>query len=95
MSTKPTPDELLVAIHRHCLECSGGCYQRMGRQGTNSLGETGKESEVCMSAKLYHFCAGASPESFDAWLKQYPPDVVEEAGLSLMYLIWSMKKEDI
>lgn len=24
MSTKPTPDELLVAIHRHCLECSGG-----------------------------------------------------------------------
>lgn len=24
MSTKPTPDELLVAIHKHCLECSGG-----------------------------------------------------------------------
>lgn len=28
-----------------------------------------------------------SPENFDAWLKQYPPDVAEEAGLSLMYLI--------
>lgn len=24
MSKKPTPDELLVAIHKHCLECSGG-----------------------------------------------------------------------
>lgn len=24
MSAKPTPDELLVAIHKHCLECSGG-----------------------------------------------------------------------
>lgn len=23
MSKKPTPDELLVAIHKHCLECSG------------------------------------------------------------------------
>lgn len=24
MSAKPTPDELLIAIHKHCLECSGG-----------------------------------------------------------------------
>lgn len=24
MSTRPTPGELLVAIHKHCLECSGG-----------------------------------------------------------------------
>ncbi len=24
MSAKPTPAELLVAIHKHCLECSGG-----------------------------------------------------------------------
>lgn len=24
MSTKPTTDELLIAIHKYCLECSGG-----------------------------------------------------------------------
>ena len=24
MSKKPTPDELMAAIHRHCLACSGG-----------------------------------------------------------------------
>lgn len=24
MSAKPTPEELLIAIHKHCLECSGG-----------------------------------------------------------------------
>lgn len=24
MSAKPTPEELLIAIHKHCLSCSGG-----------------------------------------------------------------------
>ncbi len=24
MSGKPAPDELLIAIHKHCLACSGG-----------------------------------------------------------------------
>ena len=24
MSAKPTPEELLIAIHKHCLQCSGG-----------------------------------------------------------------------
>lgn len=24
MSTKPTSNELLIATHKHCLECSGG-----------------------------------------------------------------------
>lgn len=24
MSTRPTPEDLLIAIHKHCLECSGG-----------------------------------------------------------------------
>ena len=24
MKNKPTPDELLIAIHKHCLACSGG-----------------------------------------------------------------------
>ena len=24
MSKKPTPDELLTAIHKHCMDCSGG-----------------------------------------------------------------------
>ena len=24
MSAKPTPEELLIAIHKHCLDCSGG-----------------------------------------------------------------------
>lgn len=24
MRAKPTTDELLIAIHKHCLECSGG-----------------------------------------------------------------------
>lgn len=24
MNVKPTTDELLVAIHKHCLQCSGG-----------------------------------------------------------------------
>ena len=24
MNNKPTPDELLIAIHKHCLACSGG-----------------------------------------------------------------------
>lgn len=31
MSKKPTPDELLVAIHRHCLACSGGSRKEVRR----------------------------------------------------------------
>lgn len=33
MSKKPTPDELLVAIHRHCLGCSGGSRKEVHRCG--------------------------------------------------------------
>ena len=31
MSSKPTPDTLLAAIHRHCLECSGGSRREASR----------------------------------------------------------------
>lgn len=27
--TKPTPEELLIAIHKHCLACSGGSKKEM------------------------------------------------------------------
>lgn len=29
MSAKPTPEELLIAIHKHCLACSGGSKKEM------------------------------------------------------------------
>lgn len=31
MSKKPTPDELLTAIHKHCMECSGGSRKEVHR----------------------------------------------------------------
>lgn len=31
MSAKPTPDELLIAIHKHCMECSGGSRKEVER----------------------------------------------------------------
>lgn len=33
MNNKPTPDELLIAIHKHCLECSGGSRKEVHRCG--------------------------------------------------------------
>lgn len=33
MKNRPTPDELLVAIHKHCLECSGGSRNEVHRCG--------------------------------------------------------------
>lgn len=31
MEKKPTPQELLGAIHKHCLECSGGSRKEVHR----------------------------------------------------------------
>ena len=33
---KPRPEELLVAIHKHCLECSGGSRKEVHRCGLRS-----------------------------------------------------------
>ena len=30
-AVKPSPDDLLVAIRAHCLECSGGCRKEVER----------------------------------------------------------------
>ena len=31
MKNKPTPEELLIAIHKYCLECSGGSRKEVQR----------------------------------------------------------------
>ena len=33
MKNQPTPTELLIAIHKHCLECSGGSRKELHRCG--------------------------------------------------------------
>lgn len=58
MSAKPTPQELLSAIHKHCMDCSGGsrtavqecgikeCALHQFRQGNTREGEKTPKGQI-------------------------------------------------